>query len=413
MVLPRLYKGPSNWWRPNAFPAPVSPYNVVYPANIDYTDAAYGSYSNAALANDAIQGVTLPVYWSVAETTQGSPDFTPIGSAMEAWAGQGKHVSLMLEFATEANGTGSAGNPDNGVLPSWEVSRLGSSNYLVDEDSGYLVVPNYWASGLPSYNGSTTFLGDWMLFVQALGDYLAGTGAYAGSAGSEYVGCLSYIRIGCGLGGESFLVFPTTAPGGGLSANYPTYYSQMGTWATAATGNPLATAWLNMQKSMLNGYQSAMAAAAAQVATGFPVIFPITALVNGSDSPVTNPATGDLISVDVAEYWLGQGGGIGQENMGANGYGSGAGYAGINTILALCGPGNTYPTAWTQIQADNYSGTGGTAADISGIIGAAIGYGLTSIEWYQDQAVNTAFAANAGQPNSMNSYQAWVTSTYG
>jgi hypothetical protein len=297
------------------------------PANVDY---GYGDQT-AGLNSSGIHGVVANLNWSQFEATQGTYNWSVLDNLLKTWAPAGKHVVICMRFAGEASG--------QNFLPAWEIARIPTLQSLN-------AVPDYF---------NATFQSDWLAAVNALGAHLAA---------SQYKSAVSYVRIGVGLGGEGFYLM--------YSATNPNYASDL-TYIENNWGYT-PQAWEAWQKQMLTSYRTA-------IPTGIPVLYPII-------KQDTNPATGNPVDLDVAEWAVPQGGfGLSQDNIPdtSGAYGSGAGYASINTILSWT---NThYPNTYIQFQAVN----GLTSAQVNQTIANAEGLRGRTIEWYQQDATNAAF----------------------
>jgi hypothetical protein len=175
--------------------------------------------------------------------------------------------------------------------------------------------------------------------------------------------------------------------GGGGAAGPPQKgYSIAKAWMEKHWGYT-PQAWEAFQENML-------AASNADFPAPVPVIYPIVA-------QDINPATGNPVDVDVAEWGAPRHIGIGQENMQPGGFGSGNGYADFNTIAAWMH--QHYPGNYIQVQSANYLNERQVAQSVS----TAEGYGVDSVEWYEDEAVNAHFQT------AMDGYQTWVDQIHG
>ena len=305
------------------------------PANVDYASGGYGVYNSAALSNPAIQGVVINVGWNAAEPSRGSYNWTPLDNEASAWAAEGKHVAIVVRFASEVDRGGTC---TDGFLPAWEASRI---PIYCDSD-----VPDI----IPDYFNST-FQADFGAFVTALGDHLKS---------ASYKDNISYIRIGVGLAAEGFdLMRKGRNPDVSTDVAYITK-----NWGYTPAK------WEAWQEQMLSSYQAAMP-------SGIPILYPIV-------KQDTDPGTGNPVDLDVAEWWLRQGGGLGQENLPPGGFGN-PGYADFGAISMYMKA--YYPSAYVEFQSED----GLSSSGVSQSIATAESYGARSIEWYEDEAISPTF----------------------
>jgi hypothetical protein len=325
--------------------APTTTATTARPADLDYASGGYGRYSATALSDPHIDGVIINMNWSNVERTQGNYDWAPLNNELAAWSNAGKHVSIAVRFATEVGG-----GTTRSMLPGWEQARIPTFLDTIQN----AVIPDYF---------NATFQSDWKAFVGALGAQLQA---------SPYKGAISYVRIATGLGGESWPVMPKS-----YSADMP----QLTAWGYTPA------AWEAWQKSMLSYYYSVLP-------SGVHDVYSIARLD-------TDPNTGNPIELDVAKWATANFGfGIGQEAIPSGSYGSGPGYADINTICDWVHA--NYPNAYIQFQT---AGPLSSTSEESGIISNAEAHWARSIEWYESGITNSAY-----QPG-FDAFQNWVNST--
>jgi len=314
---------------------------------MDYASGGYGQYSSAALSDPHIHGVIINMNWSNVERTQGSYNWAPLNSELAAWSNAGKRVAIAVRFTAEVGGAGTTRT----MLPGWEQARI---PVFVDTIENSLI-PDYF---------NATFQADWKAYVGALGAQLQA---------SPYKGAISYVRIATGLGAESWPVMPKSR-----SADMP----QLQAWGYTPA------AWEAWQKSMLSFYHSVLP-------SGIHDVYSITRLD-------TNPSTGNPIELDVAKWATANFGfGVGEESIPSGSFGSGAGYADINTICDWVHA--NYPNAYIQFQT---AGPLSSAAAESGIISNAEAHWARSIEWYESGVTDSAY-----QPG-FDAFQNWVDSNF-
>jgi hypothetical protein len=343
---------------------------VQFPANVDFASGAYGAYNPAALTDSWVQGVDINVNWSSVETAPGVYDWNPLDTEANAWAGQGKHIVLVVRAANETGGGCQAGSAQ--YLPGWEITALqnavGPDGTYCDTDLDSLV-PDWFSS---------TFQSDFQAFVSALGAHVSA---------QSYYSSISYVRIGVGLGGEGWYLMPN-GTGSGCSTSPPTTpcqedFSTDKTWIEDNWGYT-AQGWENFQETMLAAYDAAFPAPVQ-------VIYAIAAYDTLPD--------GTPVEEAVAEWGTNYGGiGIGAECLAPGGLGSYADFGTIDTWVR-----DNHPNAYIQFQT---CGQTATTADEQSIIDAAEGYGAKSIEWYEDTIVSPPSASD------MTAYQTWVNKTF-
>jgi hypothetical protein len=279
--------------------------------------------------------------WSNVERTQGSYNWAPLNNELAAWANAGKRVVIAVRFANEVG---------TGMMPSWEQARIPTFSDAVENS----VIPDYF---------SPTFQSDWKAFVGALGAQLQA---------SPYKSAISYVRIATGLGGESWPLMPKS---------YSTYMPQLKAWGYTPA------AWEAWQKSMLSYYYSVLP-------SGVHDIYSIVKLD-------TNPSTGNPIQLDVAEWATATFGfGVGEESIPSGSFGSGAGWADINTICDWVHA--NHPNAYIQFQT---AGPLSSTSEENGIISNAEAHWARSIEWYESGVIDSAYQSG------FDAFQSWVNST--
>jgi hypothetical protein len=217
---------------PGRHQPPIAQSSVVtYPANVDYASGGYGVYDSTVINDSWVQGVVINMNWNSVETSLNTFNWGPLDTEAAAWAAKGKHVSLVVRPASEVPGSGSCTSGQ--ILPAWEQTRLGASNWFCDSDVGD-VVPNWFSS---------TFQSDWLGFISALGSHIAA---------QSYASSISYVRIGVGLGAEGFPLMGTaknpdlttdlstiTASWGYSPDNFKTFQETMlSAYKTAINGTP-------------------------------------------------------------------------------------------------------------------------------------------------------------------------------
>jgi hypothetical protein len=341
---------------------------VKFPANVDYASGGYGAYNSAALGDSWVQGVDINLDWSAVETSLGTYNWTPLDDTATAWANAGKHIVLAVRAANETGGGCSAGSAQ--FLPGWEISALGTKGTYCDTDLDSLV-PDWFSS---------TFQSDFQAFISALGAHVSA---------QPYYSSISYVRIGVGLGGEAFYLMPN-GTGSGCSDSPPTTpcqedFSADKTWMEN-NWDYTPQAWESFQEKMLTAYDAA-----------FPSPVQVIYTIDKQD---TDPATGNPVDLDVAEWGTNHGGiGIGEQCLPPGGLGS---YADFGTIDSWVR--DNHPNAYVQFQT---CGQTTTASAEQGIIDAAEGYGAKSVEWYEDTVVSPP------SEKDMTAYQTWVNATFG
>jgi hypothetical protein len=326
-------------------------------ANIDFADEGYGRYDPSALTDPWIQGVVIQMSWRWAETSPGVYDWAPLDKEATAWSHAGKHVVLAVEFSNDTGGGCSSAHTE---LPAWEIARIPT---YCDSDMNVLI-PDWF---------NPTFQSDAKAFIAALGEHVQA---------QPYYHAISYVRIGVGMGGTGFPVMPNG--GGGAVGHSQEDYSTDMTWIERHWGYT-PQRWEAFQETMLAGYS-------ADFPAPVPVIYPV--VQQGID-----PATGNPVELDVAEWGAPRHIGIGNENMNPGGFGSGHGYADFNTIAAWMH--QHYPGNYIQVQSTNNM----DASQVAQSVSTAERYGVDSIEWYQDEAVNGNFKT------AMDGYQTWADRT--
>jgi hypothetical protein len=322
-------------------------------ANVDY-DAfgGYGQYDPAALHDSWVQGVDINMDWSSVEASPGSFNWGPLDSTAAAWANAGKRVVLVVRAANETGG-GCSAQPGQ-FLPGWEITALhnalGNIGTFCDKTLDSLV-PDWF---------SATFQSNFQAFISALGAHVSSQSWYSS---------ISYVRIGVGLGGESFYLFPQNG------------YNADKSWMEANWGYT-PQAWANFQETMLTAYHAAFP-------SPVQVIYPLDEL--------DNIAPNDPGDVAVAEWATNNGMGVGEECLPPGGLNSA-----FNPVLGWVR--ENHPGAYIQFQT---CGGTPTASDEESIIQAAEGYGAKSIEWYEGTIVSPPSEAD------MSAYESWANSTFG
>jgi hypothetical protein len=324
-------------------------------ANVDFATGGYGAYDPAALHESWVQAVDINLDWNEVETSPNSYDWGPLDSTAKAWADAGKHIVLVVRATNETGGGCSGGSGQ--YLPSWEImalhNALGSKGTFCDQGLDSLV-PDWFSS---------TFQSDFQAFVNAIGAHVSS---------QSYYSSISYVRIGVGLGGESFYLMPQNG------------YNADKSWMVA-NWHYSPQAWADFQETMLADYHGAFPAPVQ-------VIYPIDA--QDDLSP------GYPVDLAVAQWALNEGGiGVGAECLKPGGMGN---YADFPTIEGWIR--NGHPNTYIQFQ------TCGQTTSVSaeeGIIQAAESYGAKSIEWYESTIVSPPSAS------VMAAYQTWANSTFG
>jgi hypothetical protein len=322
-------------------------------ANVDYAAGGYGQYDPAALRDPWVQGVDINLDWRAVETSPGTFDWGPLDSEATAWANAGKHIVLVVRAANETGGGCSAGVGQ--MLPGWEITALhnavGSVGTFCDQALDSLV-PDWF---------SATFQSDFQAFINALGAHVSA---------EPYYSAISYVRIGVGLGGEGFYLYPQNG------------YSADKSWMESNWGYT-PQAWENFQETMLSAYRAAFPAPVQ-------VIYPL--------DPQDDLAPNDPVDLAVAEWATNSGGiGVGEECLPPEGLNSA-----FTSILSWVRA--NHPGTYIQFQA---CGPTATASDELGIIQAAEDYGAKTIEWYESSIVSPPSVAD------MTGYQTWANNTFG
>jgi len=171
------------------------------PANFIYTgnQSEAGTYSAQALADPAIDGVTIDIVWAQAEPNPPvkgvhTYDWAPYDSELAAWRNKGKRAALLVRVVAE--GTSDRGgctttNHDN-YLPSWEADLLLSqaSPKMVCSAARHVYVPDYF---------DEAFIAALHTFWQAAANHFGG---------SPNRDAIAYSRFGTGMAAESFPMSP-------------------------------------------------------------------------------------------------------------------------------------------------------------------------------------------------------------
>jgi hypothetical protein len=325
-------------------------------ANVDFAAGGYGQYDPAALHDSWVQSVIINLDWSQVERSPGSFDWAPLDQTATTWANAGKHVVLVVRAANEIGG-GCSATGWGQILPGWEINALhnalGRTGTFCDKGVNSLV-PD-WFSG--------TFQSDFLAFVRALGAHVTA---------QPYYDSISYVRIGVGLGGEAFFLFPQNG------------YSADKSWMETNWGYS-PQAWENFQETMLGAYDAAFPAPVQ-------VIYPINAQDTAPD--------GNPVDYNVARWAITNFSniGIGAECLEPSGIGQYGDFGPIVTLLR-----DSHPNAYIQFQT---CGVTTSASEEQGIINAAEGYGAKSIEWYESTIVSPPSVPD------MTAYQTWANNTF-
>jgi hypothetical protein len=175
------------------------------PANFIYTgdQTEAGTYSAQALADPAIDGVTITIEWAQAEPDAPvggvhTYDWAPYDRELAAWRSKGKKAALVVRVVAEGTSDRpgcTTTNPEN-FLPSWEADFLLSpaspgGPKMVCSVTRHVYVPDYF---------DETFIADLHTFWQAVADHFGG---------SPDRDAIAYSRFGTGMGGEGFPMTPT------------------------------------------------------------------------------------------------------------------------------------------------------------------------------------------------------------
>jgi hypothetical protein len=329
-------------------------------ANVDYaSNGGYGTYDPAALHDSWVQSVVINLDWANVETSPGVFNWAPLDNTATAWADAGKHVVLVVRAADEGGG-GCDGKGAGQFLPLWEITALHNAMGRIGtfcDKVEHSLVPD-WFSG--------TFQSDFQGFVRALGAHVSG---------QPYLSSISYVRIGVGLAGEGFFLFPQ-----------PGYAADKAWMVTNWHYTPQA--WENFQETMMGAYRAA---------------FPASVQLIYAISQQDNLPDGDPVDLAVAEWAANLGDvGIGEECLGPNGphYGI-ADYADFGIIDSWLRA--NHPNAYIQFQT---CGQTTSASEEQGIIQAAEDEGAKSIEWYENTIVSPP------SESEMTAYETWATSTF-
>jgi hypothetical protein len=282
--------------------------------------------------------------WAQVEPEQGQFNFVPLDKVATAWSAHGKRFTLIIRYVAESKQTTPEScDPAQQFLPEWEQVRIQT---YCDTDHG-LLVPNYF---------DPIFEADVKAFVGAIANHIAE---------SPYRHNLLYVRAGVGIGGEGFPYFST---GDYQTEDVPNLQSFGYT----------PTVWAAWQKEMMKAYQQSFSYTT--------VIYP----VNGQD---TDPATGQPVEVENAQWAAAQGMGIGQQGLWPT-----AIYPFFQQLRAK------YPHMYIQFQT---VWSVGNTAGVLGDVRAAERNGAQFIEWYTSDIVNPA-----NQP-AFAEWQQYVNSTFG
>jgi hypothetical protein len=302
-------------------PTPSSTFvPTAYAANIDFEPiSSYGTYNPAALANPNIAAVDVNMNWVSVEPRQGVFNWKPADNEIAAWATQGKKFTIVARFINEGPGN------CNGfqLMPAWEIARVPHFCSTTGQ-----VIPNYF---------DPTFTADLKAYAQAIAQHIAA---------SPYRNNLLYIRLGIGMGGEGFPIPNPTNANTADKAQLQNY-------------GYTPTAWAAWQKELMTYYKS---------------VFPSTTIiypVNGQD---IDPATGQDVSVENANWAAANGFGIGQQGL----------RPGTHSPL-FQSLRSSYPNLYIQYQT---FGVVNSYEAVQADIQAAERNGAQTIEWYSHNAVN-------------------------
>jgi hypothetical protein len=325
-----------------------------YPANIEFDEPgtyAYGSYNTASISNPNVGGVVINFSWGAVEPQQGTLNFGPADHEIASWVAAGKKIVFQIRFLSQKGNNAStvsdcstANGPDD--LPPWEVARI---PHLCDTTHN-MIIPDYFNS---------TFQADAQAYVKAIAQHYAN---------SPYRSSIIYVRIATGTGGEQNLLmgcrFET------CHSSYVSYVQQLQSWGYTPT------ALINYDQTMLSAYKAA---------------FNYTTVIYAISQPIPeigrlniNPATGNMVFVDVAQWAAANGIGLGQMGLNPNpSYPAGGGLDQlISNILAK------YPNTYIQFQT---VGPVTSAADVQGDIANATQLHGRSIEWYEQDINNLSY----------------------
>ena len=280
---------------------------------------SYGTYNPAALASPNIAAVDVNMNWVSVEPQQGVFNWQPADKEIAAWAAQGKKFTIIARFINEGQGN------CNGfqLMPAWEMARVPHFCSTTGQ-----VIPDYF---------DPTFSADLKAYAQAIARHIAA---------SPYRSNLLYIRLGIGMGGEGFPVPNPTNANTADKAQLQNY-------------GYTPTAWAAWQKELMTYYKS--------VFPSTTIIYPI----NGQDS---DPATGQDVSVENANWAAANGFGIGQQGL----------KPGTHSPL-FQSLRSHYPHLYIQYQT---VGVVNSYQAVQADIQAAERNGAQSIEWYSHNAVN-------------------------
>lgn len=340
----------------------------LYPANIEFDPPgayAYGAFNPASLTNPNVAGVVINFPWGAVEPQQGVFNFAPADKEIAAWVAAGKKIAFQVRFLYQGGNPsvpncGAANGPND--LPGWEVARI---PHFCDSNTGMLL-PDYFDS---------TFQADAKAFVQAIAQHYAS---------SPYRSRIVYVRVATGTGGEQNLI------GGCHDAACQSDYTAGVNQLVAYGYTP--TALITYDKAMLSFYKSAFNYTTVMYAFSNPI--------PQKESLDVNPATGNPVWLDVAEWAAANGMAVGQMGLSPNpSYVSGGM---LTTLIAYIR--THYPDTYVAFQTvSRVSGRFAVRGDITN----ATSLGAKTIEWY-GQDINIASYQSLFQP-----WQQTVNSRFG
>lgn len=329
-----------------------------YPANVEFDPPgvyAYGAYNPASLTNANVAGVVVNFPWGAVEPQQRVFNFAPADKEIAAWVAAGKKIMFQIRFLYQGGtpsvpNCGAANGPND--LPGWEVARI---PHFCDSDRGMLI-PDYFDS---------TFQADARAFVQAVAQHYVS---------SPYRSRIVYVRVATGTGGEQNLI------GGCHDAACQSDYTADVDQLIAYGYTP--TALITYDKAMLSFYKSAFNYTTVMYAFSDPI--------PQKESLDVNPATGNPVWLDVAEWAAANGMAVGQMGLSPNpSYASGGK---LGTFFAYIQ--THHPDTYVAFQ--TVSRVSGVFA-VQGDITNATSLGARTIEWY-GQDINIASYQSLFQP---------------
>ncbi|GEM_PF-3528947 len=252
----------------------------------------YGEYDQTALANPNVGTLVVQLDWADVEPQPGVFNFAPADAEVQAAIAQGKQVALLLRFQAGLILSGSSttcswnyGHAQ--LMPRWVGDSLGESDSFCSHGTA-LTIPRYW--GAP-------FLSLWTAFVDEVAAHFAPDASH-----------IAYVRAPVGLGDEAE---PMTGPN---SKPISSDMRQLLAWGYTPQ---LWEAW---QEDMLTYYQRAFSyapwvlytinhqAVNDQCTSAATITIPTFA-------GLTVPCTGRPVEVDVAEWAVDHGFGLGQNSL--------------------------------------------------------------------------------------------------